>query len=132
MKTKINVLFYLRRSKVNAQGKMPIFQRITIDGKRFDTSTGHYIEETKWSADFAKIKGNSEEARLINNQLDLLRATVLETEKKLYMSNIEITYETFKNEHQGKKEKERHLIPIFEEHNRKLNHYGLKVHRFGL
>lgn len=120
MKAKINVLFYLRRSKVNTQGKMPIFQRITIDGKRFDTSTGHYIEESKWSADFAKIKGNSEEARSINNQLYLLRASVFETEKRLFMSNAEITFETFKNEHQGKKEKERLLIPIFKEHNRKI------------
>ncbi|MGG7035741.1 MAG: site-specific integrase [Flavobacterium sp.] len=120
MKAKINVLFYLRRSKVNAQGKMPIFQRITIDGKRFDTSTGHYIEESKWSADFAKIKGNSEEARLINSQLDLLKASVYETEKKLFMSGAEITFETFKNEHQGIKPNEHHLIPIFQEHNRKI------------
>jgi len=47
MKTKITVLFYLKRAKVNAQGLVPIFQRITINGKRIDTSTGKYILSEK-------------------------------------------------------------------------------------
>jgi site-specific recombinase XerD len=66
------------------------------------------------------MKGNSEEARLINGQLDIMRATVYETEKKLFMNQVQITYESFKNEYQGKKERERMLIPIFVEHNRKI------------
>ena len=120
MKAKINVLFYLRKSKVNALGRMPIFYRITINGQRFDTSTGHYVEELKWSAETGKIKGNSEEARSINSQLELIKATVYETEKKLYMREEDITFETFKNEYQGKKEKKRFLIPIFQDHNNKI------------
>ena len=120
MKTKISVLFYLRKSKVNALGRMPIFYRITINGQRFDTSTGHYVEELKWSAETGKIKGNSEEARSINSQLELIKATVYETEKKLYMREEDITFETFKNEYQGKKEKKRFLIPIFQDHNNKI------------
>ena len=120
MKTKISVLFYLRKSKVNALGRMPIFYRITINGQRFDTSTGHYVEEHKWSAETGKIKGNSEEARSINSQLELIKATVYETEKKLYMREEDITFETFKNEYQGKKEKKRFLIPIFQDHNNKI------------
>ncbi|MBP2281716.1 site-specific recombinase XerD [Flavobacterium sp. CG_23.5] len=120
MKTKITVLYYLRKSKVNAQAQMPIYQRITINGQRFDCSSGHYVDEAKWSSEASKMKGNSEEARLINGQLDIMRATVYETEKKLFMNQVQITYESFKNEYQGKKERERMLIPIFEEHNRKI------------
>jgi site-specific recombinase XerD len=120
MKARITVLFYLRKSKVNAQGQMPIYQRITIDGQRFDLSTGLYIEEVKWSSEASKMKGNTEEARLTNGRLDMLRAKVYETEKKLFMSEIPITLESFKNEYQGKKARQRLLIPIFEEHNRKM------------
>lgn len=120
MKAKITVLFYLRKSKVNAQGQMPIYQRITINRQRFDLSTGLYIEEVKWSAEASKMKGNTEEARLTNGRLDMLRATVYETEKKLFMSQVQITFENFKNEYQGKKDRDRMLIPIFEEHNRKI------------
>ena len=120
MKTKITVLYYLRKSKVNAQAQMPIYQRITINGQRFDCSSGHYVDQAKWSSEASKMKGNTEEARMINGQLDLMRATVYETEKKLFMNQVQITFESFKNEYQGKKERERMLIPIFVEHNRKI------------
>ncbi len=120
MKTKITVLYYLRKSKVNAQAQMPIYQRITINGQRFDVSTGLFVEENKWSSEASKMKGNSEEARLINGRLDMMRAIVYETEKKLFMNQVEITFESFKNEYQGKKERARMLIPIFQEHNRKI------------
>ena len=120
MKTKILVLYFLRKSKVNAQGQMPIYQRITINGERFDMSTGIFIEEDKWLSEAGKIKGNTEEARIINGQLEMLRATIYETEKKLFMNQVPISFESFKNEYQGKRERDRMLIPIFEEHNRKI------------
>lgn len=50
----------------------------------------------------------------------MMRAIVYETEKKLFMNQVEITFESFKNEYQGKKERARMLIPIFQEHNRKI------------
>jgi site-specific recombinase XerD len=120
MKTKITVLYYLRKSKVNVQGQMPIYQRITINGQRYDVSSGHFTEEDKWSSEAGKMKGNSEEARIINGQLEMMRAIIYETEKKLFMNQVPITFESFKNEYQGKKERDRMLIPIFEEHNRKI------------
>ncbi len=120
MKTKITVLYYLRKSKVNAKGQVPIYQRLSINCQRFDVSTGLYVHESKWSAEAAKMKGHTEEARIINGRLDMMRATVYETEKKLFMNQVEITYESFKNEYQGKRMRERTIIPIFEEHNRKI------------
>jgi len=120
MTTKISLLFYLRKSKVNSQGLMPIYQRITIEGERFDSSTGHFVEELKWSPESGKMKGNSEEARSINSRLDLYKANVYEVEKRLFMNEIKINFENFRNEYQGKKARARMLIPIFEEHNRKI------------
>jgi len=120
MTTKISLLFYLRKSKVNSQGLMPIYQRITIEGERFDSSTGHFVDELKWSPESGKMKGNSEEARSINSRLDLYKANVYEVEKRLFMNEIKINFENFRNEYQGKKARARMLIPIFEEHNRKI------------
>ena len=114
MTTKISVLFYLRKSKVNSQGLMPIYQRITIEGERFDISTGHFVEEMKWGTEMGKMKGNSEEARTINSRLDLLKNKVYEIEKRLFMGEIKINLENFKNEYLGKKARDRYLMPIFE------------------
>jgi site-specific recombinase XerD len=120
MKAKINVLFYLRKSKVNAIGRMPIFQRITVNGQRFDISTGHYVDESKWSSEISRMKGNSEEAHTVNSQLELFKANVYETEKRLFMKEVEISFESFKLEHLGKSERTRTLIPIFIDHNNKI------------
>ncbi len=88
MKTKITVLYYLRKSKANAHGQMPVYQRITINKQRFDVSSGLYVEENKWSSEASKMKGSTEEARIINSQLDMMRATVYETEKRLFMNQV--------------------------------------------
>jgi site-specific recombinase XerD len=120
MSTTISILFYLKRAKVNSQGLTPIFQRITIDGKRLDNSTGKYIDPTKWSPVLSKMKGTSEEARTINGHLENLKALVLKSESNLLKKDIPINDETLKNEMFGKKERQRMLVPIFQDHNDKM------------
>jgi len=120
MDNPISILFYLKRVKVNAQGLAPIFQRITINGRRLDNSTGKFIDPDKWHPGMSKMKGTSEEARSINGHLDNLRSKILNVEKTLTKKDIPVNFESFKNEFQGKKERGRLLIPIFQEHNRKI------------
>lgn len=120
MNATVNVLFYIKRAKINSNGLVPIFIRITVEGKRIDKSTGKYVLPEKWSTETSRLKGNSEEARLINNHLELLRMHVFEIEKQLLIKNETLNFENFKNEYLGIKERERLLIPIFTEHNRKI------------
>lgn len=77
MKTKVSILFYAKRAKANANGLVPIYTRITIDGKRIELSTNRFVEISKWSTEASKMKGNSEEARSINNHLDLLKNQII-------------------------------------------------------
>jgi len=63
------------------------------------------------------MKGNSEQARLINSQLDILKSKVLEVENGMIYNNIEINAQSFKNKFLGVEEKTRKLIAIFEDHN---------------
>ena len=116
----MNVIFYLKRVKINAKGLTPIFLRITIDGKRLDKSIGKFIDASKWNSESSKMKGTNEESCLLNNHLKLLRINVFEIEKSMLKRDIPLTFENFKNEFLGIKEKERMLIPIFKEHNRKI------------
>ena len=120
MDNPISILFYLKRVKVNAQGLAPIFQRITINGRRLENSTGKFVEPDKWDSEMSKMKGTSEEARSINGHLDNLKSKILNVEKSLIKKDIPVNFESFKNELSGKKERERMLIPIFQEHNRKI------------
>ncbi len=120
MNATISILFYLKRAKANAQGLAPIFQRITINGRRLDNSTGKFVDPSKWHPEMSKMRGNSEEARLINGHLDNLRTKILIAEKELNKKDIPVNLETLKNMLLGTKERQRLLVPIFEEHNNKI------------
>jgi site-specific recombinase XerD len=120
MNATISILFYLKRAKTNAQGLAPIFQRITINGRRLDNSSGKFVDPSKWHPEMSKMRGNSEEARLINGHLDNLRTKILIAEKELNKKDIPVNLETLKNMLLGTKERQRLLVPIFEEHNNKI------------
>ncbi|MCA6422811.1 MAG: site-specific integrase [Flavobacterium sp.] len=120
MKHKMSILFYVKSSKATKNGLLPIYQRITINGTRIELSTSKFIEKSKWNASAGKIKGNSEEARLINSYLDVLLTKAYETEKWMVNNNEEINALTFKNKFLGIEEKQRQLILIFEDHNKRM------------
>lgn len=120
MSTKIKSTFYLRKSKVNSHGLVPIYQKIIIADKPFDSSTGIFVLPVNWSNETYRIKGNLSETKLKNKHLEELENKISEIEKKLYLSDIELNYENFKNEFNGKKPRNRTLIPIFQDHNSKI------------
>jgi site-specific recombinase XerD len=120
MNSKVTLHFYAKSTKANGNGLLPIYVRLTIDGKRFEYSTKKFIEPSKWSNELSKMKGNSEEARSINNLLDFTRNRINEIQFELLKDGISLNIEEFKNRLLGIKERERLLIPIFTEHNRKI------------
>jgi site-specific recombinase XerD len=120
MNSKVTLHFYAKSTKANGNGLLPIYVRLTIDGKRFEYSTKKFIEPSKWSTELSKMKGNSEEARSINNLLDFTRNRINEIQFELFKDGVSLNIDEFKHRLFGIKERERLLIPIFTEHNRKI------------
>lgn len=120
MNAKISILFYAKRAKTSINGLVPIYMRITIDGKRLEISSKRFILPVKWNQVQGKMKGNSEEARSINSYLDILKAKVYDVQKEIVQESELVTLETLKNKLLGKEEKKRMLIPIFNDHNKKM------------
>ncbi|MGI8952908.1 MAG: phage integrase SAM-like domain and Arm DNA-binding domain-containing protein [Chitinophagaceae bacterium] len=61
MKTKSNtfgVIFYLRKYKVN-DGEMPIYARITVNGRRTDISVKRSVEQKNWNNNKGMAKGKN-------------------------------------------------------------------------
>ncbi|WP_026713710.1 site-specific integrase [Flavobacterium daejeonense] len=120
MKTKVSILFYAKKAKAAANGLVPIYTRITINGKRIELSTNRFVEISKWSTEAGKMKGTSEEARSINNHLDLLKSQIRDAEMELIHKKTVITTETIKSKLLGVDERTRMLVPIFQDHNNKI------------
>jgi site-specific recombinase XerD len=120
MKTKITLHFYAKSTKMNADGKLPIYVRLTVDGQRLEFSSKKFIEKSKWLPELSKMKGTTEEARSINSYLNMMRSKVLGAELELIHKKEELTIENFQNILLDKEKNGRMLIPIFQDHNSKM------------
>ena len=120
MKAKVNLHFYAKSTKANAKGQFPIYVRLTVDGNRTEFSTKKFIEPSRWSSEASKVKGTTEEARSINSYLDVIKSRVLDIQMELIHKNQNISIQNFKELLFGSDEKQRMLVPIFQDHNNKI------------
>lgn len=120
MKTKVSILFYAKKAKAAANGLVPIYTRITVNGKRIELSTNRFIEISKWSTEAGRMRGSSEETRSINNHLDLMKVQIRDAEMELIHKKITVTAETIKSKLLGVDKRVRMLVPIFQDHNNKI------------
>ncbi|MFN8262609.1 MAG: site-specific integrase [Chitinophagales bacterium] len=120
MNKTLGILFYVKRAKIDDNGKAPIYVRITVDGIRSELSIKRSIEFDRWQTTAGKVKGTNEEARSINSYIDSVRIKIYEHQKKLMDNNKTITSEAIKNSMLGIEEKQRTVVSIFQYHNKQV------------
>lgn len=120
MKTNFSLLFYLKKPKNYQTGLVPIYLRITVNGKRSETTSGRECDPSNWNGVAGRLKGTKEETKSINAYLDNLQSQVYEAHRSLTESGGIITSETLRNKLLGKSDKCRMLINLFKEHNKKV------------
>jgi site-specific recombinase XerD len=116
MKQNYSLLFWLNTSRMQLE-KAAIYCRITVNGKRAELSVKRFIEPSKWIKTAGMVKGSSEEARTINNQLDIIRTSIY----RIYVEQTSlgkfITSDLLKNEFLGNTQKEKTFLEAFKYHN---------------
>jgi len=120
MKSNFHLLFYIRKQKNYKGGAMPIYMRITVNGKRADMSAGRECEPVKWNNHAGRAIGTKEEIKSLNNYLDSLQSKVRDAQQALIDANQTITTESLLNQFTGKTQKSRYLMQLFTEHNAKV------------
>ncbi|QEM06303.1 site-specific integrase [Mucilaginibacter rubeus] len=135
MKTKnFNLLFYLKKVKGYESGDLPIYLRISVDGKRSEATIGRGIEPEKWDEKRGKARGNTEDARSLNAHLDSILAKLKRIHTRLLDSEEEISADTLRNELDGKGKKSKMLLEIFSDHNKQMESligrgFGANTHK---
>ena len=120
MQNLLSILFYIKRKKEDQQGKVPVYMRITYDGKRAEISTMRKVESKRWNSKGNIVNGSSSEAKLINRNLDIMRNRVHEIHQKLVDGNDEINVTVIKNMYLGNNEENKSILNMFEEHNSRM------------
>lgn len=119
-RTTFSLLFYIRRNKINKEGKVPIFMRITINGQRADASVKRNIAPQLWNTTKGKACEKSREGKDLNLYLDAISANILRIQRDMELDRLDVTAQTVLNRYLGKDRPERHtLLEIFREHNEK-------------
>lgn len=72
MNRTFSILLYLKNSKALENKTVPIYMRLTIDGKRSEISTKRYIDPEKRNVDAQKLNGKTEDIKTINEYLKTL------------------------------------------------------------
>ncbi len=71
MKHTYSILFWLSKAKATAAG-VPIYCRITVNGKRKEISTNRRIHPDEWNGEQERVKGRGQTAQILNEFLDSL------------------------------------------------------------
>ena len=120
MQNLLSVLFYIRRNKIDKQGKVPIYMRITYNGKRAEISAMRKIELSKWNSSGNTVIGHSAKATLINRNLDIMRNRVYEIHQRLIDAKEDINVTVIKEMYLGKSDSQKSVLQMFKEHNSKM------------
>lgn len=115
------LLFYLKKPKNYAKGSLPIYLRLTVDGKRAELATKRLCDDPqKWNASSGRMTGTKEAVKTLNTYLDILQGQVYEAYKNLMQGGEVITAETIKNKLQGVSERSKMILEIFRFHNEQV------------
>ena len=117
MQNTFSVLFYPRGNDVDKNGKSPIYLRITIDGKRSESSIKRKVLLSRWNTEGGKARGTTTDVRELNRYMDNIRNKIYRIHEKLSESDSIINAEIIKNIYLGKEQKYKMLLEIFQTHN---------------
>ena len=118
----LNITYTIRRNKARANGEVPIYMRINVNGTVKEVSTGEKVLPEKWDSSKSQVKGRDNEATRMNNRLKTVEHEALEARNQLLQEGVEVTAQSVKDRMTGK-DKLKKAIPvmtIFEEHNEKM------------
>jgi hypothetical protein len=115
------LLFYLKRPKNYNSGKMPVYLRVTANGKRFELAIKRECEPEKCSLETGRMRGSKEDAKQLNSYLDSLQSKIYEAQRFLLNSGKPITAIGIRSLLLGIEDRPRMIIEIFKEHNEEMH-----------
>jgi site-specific recombinase XerD len=118
MRSTFKVLFFLKRDKQKANGNVPLFCRITVDGKEARFGMKKDIHPKFWDVKTGKAAGRTGEATEINTLLDNTKSAIIKVYRELQERENNVSAEKIKNAFLGIDIKHQNLLELFDRHNR--------------
>ena len=116
MSKTFKIIFIQRKPKNYLTGPIPIYARMTIEGKRVEWSTNRECDPEKWNKPTGRVRGTGQSANQINSHLELMRSNIFEAQRNLMMAGVEVSLNSIKNKLDGKTEHKKSLLDVYRYH----------------
>ncbi len=114
----MNVLFFIKKTKLLRNGEAPICVRITVNGQSVEIRIKRSVPVGKWCQAKGCSKGKDREARELNGLLDAVRLKILQIQRDLELEARQpVSAAAILERYYGKDQKM--LLEVFKEHNDK-------------
>lgn len=114
----MNVLFFIKKTKLLRNGEAPICVRITVNGQSVEIRIKRSVPVDKWCQAKGCSKGKDREARELNSLLDAVRLKILQIQRDLELEARQpVSAAAILERYYGKDQKM--LLEVFKEHNDK-------------
>ena len=128
MRSTFKVLFFLKRDKQKKDGSVPVYCRITIDGKESRFGMKKNIDPKLWNVKEGKAAGKSTESSEINALLEKTKAGIHKIYRDIQERENAVSAEKVKNIFLGIDSKQYMLLKAFDEHvEEKFNLIGKRI-----
>ena len=98
---KINILFLVRKTKLNRKGMCPIRCRVTYNKERCHFATGQYITPSNWKSKQQYVEPPEPDAELINTQLSLIKTKLSQAFLFLQVKGSDFTVDDMYKQYKG-------------------------------
>ena len=119
-----SVRFFVRKSRVTNEEFGPLFVRITVNSSRIEISLGKSVATEIWHEKLQKCKGQTKEAKQINDFLELTTFKINEIRHRLIIEGKEITADLLKTRYKGLPDADEihkpTILELYDIHNTKL------------
>ncbi|MDL2282128.1 site-specific integrase [Parabacteroides sp. OttesenSCG-928-G06] len=121
--TKLDVLFFIKKTKLLKNGEASICMRITVNSERTEIMIKRSVNPKKWNQAKECATANDHAGRELNNFIEVYRTKVYKIFRQLEMDGREITARAISDILQGREDpdKPKTLVEIFSEHNTQVH-----------
>ncbi|WP_029281895.1 site-specific integrase [Pedobacter sp. R20-19] len=120
MSAKFSLLFFLKRRGGYVEGDLPVYLRITVDGKRAELAIQRKCNPEKWNTKKGCMVGTKDSVKEFNSFLLAFQTKVYEIQRSLLMDGNPVDPEIIKRNLTGKDRSEKMFLEVFEEHNENM------------
>lgn len=121
-KSTFRISFYIRRTRPNKHGEVPVCVRITVNGQRADITIRKSILPEQWDAIRGQASPRTTLGKAINLYIDTVRARIIRIHRDLEMDEQPFTAQQVLDLYLGRKTSNRRtLLKLFREHNEKCS-----------